>query len=155
MITESLAVTRVIHDRYSPRLRNPYNEIECSDHYGRAMASYGTYLAACGYEYDGPKKHLGFAPRLTPENFKAAFTSAEGWGSFSQKITGGTMEVTVAMKSGKLALKTLALATKATKVTAMLAGQTVPATVTTTDGRATVSLDVTIGTGQELVLSLS
>jgi non-lysosomal glucosylceramidase len=78
MLTESLAITRVIHDRYSPKLRNPYNEIECSDHYGRAMASYGTYLAACGYEYDGPKKHLGFAPRLTPENFKAAFTSAEG-----------------------------------------------------------------------------
>ena len=155
MLTESLAVTRVIHDRYNPRRRNPYNEIECSDHYGRAMASYGTYLAACGFEYNGPKKHLGFAPRLTPENFKAAFTSAEGWGSFSQKTNVTTMEAKIAMKSGKLALNTLALATDATKVTAMLNGQAVPATVTTTDGQAMVSLEVTIESGQELVLSLS
>jgi len=113
------------------------------------------YLAACGFEYDGPKKHLGFAPRLAPENFKAAFTSAGGWGTFSQKTNGGTMEAKVAVKHGKVPLKTLALATTATMVTASLAGKPVPATVATTDGRAIVSLDVTIESGQELVLNLS
>jgi hypothetical protein len=57
------------------------------------MASYGVFLAACGYEYNGPKGILGFAPRLRPEDFRAAFTTAEGWGTFSQKLarpsTGG------------------------------------------------------------------
>ncbi|WP_163567972.1 GH116 family glycosyl hydrolase [Fodinicola feengrottensis] len=33
MITQGLAVIRAIHDRYSASKRNPYNEIECSDHY--------------------------------------------------------------------------------------------------------------------------
>ncbi len=37
LVEQGLAVTRAIHDRYSAkRGRNPYNEIECSDHYARA-----------------------------------------------------------------------------------------------------------------------
>ena len=35
MVQEGLAVTRAIHDRYHPSRRNPYNEIECGDHYAR------------------------------------------------------------------------------------------------------------------------
>ena len=65
------------------------------------------------------------------------------------------MEAKLAVKHGRVPLKTIALATHATKVSASLAGKPIPATVTTTDGRAIVSLDVTIESGQELVLSLS
>ncbi|MDQ2864131.1 MAG: GH116 family glycosyl-hydrolase [Bacteroidota bacterium] len=84
MHEESLVLTRSIHDRYNAFKRNPFNEIECSDHYGRAMASHGTFISACGFTYHGPKGHIGFSPKLTPENFKAPFTVAEGWGTYSQ-----------------------------------------------------------------------
>jgi uncharacterized protein (DUF608 family) len=110
MLTEGLAIARAIHDRYSGKLRNPYNEIECSDHYARAMASYGVFLALCGCEYHGPRSHLGFAPRLTPENFQAAFTAAEGWGTFTQKRQGNRQTARIDLKFGKLRLRTLALA---------------------------------------------
>ena len=110
MVQEGLAVTRAIHDRYHAVRRNPWNEVECGDHYARAMASYGVFLAACGYEYHGPKGYLAFAPRLSPENFRAAFTTAEGWGTFAQQRDGAAQQETIELKWGKLRLRRLAFA---------------------------------------------
>jgi hypothetical protein len=53
--------------------------VECSDHYARAMANYGTFISACGFTYHGPTGSIGFEPKLTKTNFRAAFTTAEGW----------------------------------------------------------------------------
>jgi hypothetical protein len=110
LLEEGLAVGRAIHDRYDGRRRNPYNEIECSDHYARSMASYGVFLAVCGFEYHGPKGHIGFSPRLKPENFKAAFTAAEGWGTFAQQRQGHRQTCTIDMRYGRLQVNSIALA---------------------------------------------
>jgi hypothetical protein len=115
LVTEGLAVTRAIHDRYHPSRRNPWNEVECGDHYARSMASYGVFLAACGYEYHGPNGHLGFAPRVTsetpgmPSQFKAAFTTAQGWGAFSQQASSAALNCRIDLKWGTLTLRSLAL----------------------------------------------
>lgn len=107
-IEEGLAVERAVHDRYHPSKRNPYDEIECGDHSARAMASHGVFLAVCGFELHGPKGHLGFDPRLTPERFRAAFTAPEGWGSWSQTIDGTKrLEARLELRHGRLRLVTL------------------------------------------------
>jgi non-lysosomal glucosylceramidase len=108
MLKEGLAVARAIHDRYDASLRNPYNEIECSDHYARAMASYGAFISICGFEYHGPKGKIAFSPRLRPEDFKAAFISAEGWGTFTQKRQGNTQIEQFQLNWGQLTLKKMA-----------------------------------------------
>jgi len=99
------SLVKAIHERYGASKRNPYNEIECSDHYSRAMASYGAFVAACGFTYNGPKGQLGFAPKVHPENFKAAFTATEGWGSLQQTRTATTQTNTIKLEYGTLHLQ--------------------------------------------------
>jgi non-lysosomal glucosylceramidase len=117
MLTEGLAIIRAVHDRYHASRRNPWNEIECGDHYARSLASYGIFLAACGFEYHGPKGHIGFAPRLHPEDFKAAFTAAEGWGTYEQKLERTSRDeqpkrfnCELTVKYGQLRVRTFAMA---------------------------------------------
>lgn len=108
-VREGFSVVRALHDRYSPSKRNPYNEIECSDHYSRSMASYGAFLTTCGFKYHGPRGHLSFAPKVSPENFRAPFTVAKGWGTFSQKVSAKTFTATVSLVHGSLSLTKLGL----------------------------------------------
>lgn len=107
MTEESMILTRSIHDRYHAYKRNPFNEIECSDHYGRAMASYGGFISACGFSYHGPKGHIGFEPRLTPEQFKAPFTAAIGWGTYSQQRNETSFSGKIKLVHGKLEIEKL------------------------------------------------
>jgi uncharacterized protein (DUF608 family) len=108
MLTEALAVCRAIHDRYHPRRFNPWNEIECGDHYARALASWSVLTGLAGFGYHGPKGHLGFAPRITPDAFQCAFTGAEGWGSFSQQREAGKQTNRIEVQWGRLRVATLA-----------------------------------------------
>lgn len=112
MTDEAMVITRMIHDRYHAAKRNPFNEIECSDHYARAMASYGTFITACGYDYHGPKGHMGFDPKLSPEKFKAPFTAAEGWGTYEQIIEGQRLQAKLTLRYGNLRLNSFSLTTK-------------------------------------------
>ncbi len=104
----ALAHTRTMHDRYHASKRNPWNEVEWGDHYSRSMASYGVFTAACGFEYHGPKGYLAFSPRIHPENFKAAFTSAEGWGTFAQTRDRSRQTETITVRWGTLRVRTMA-----------------------------------------------
>ena len=158
MLLEGLAVTRAVHDRYHAARRNPWNEIECGDHYARSMASYGVYLAACGFEYHGPQQHIGFAPRLTPENFKCAFTTAEGWGAFSQRTESGKLIAEIAVRWGKLNLKTIALENGAANTVQVFLAEKTISTKFVRDGEKvllTLSEPVQITAGKNLKVSMA
>ncbi|MCX6879977.1 MAG: GH116 family glycosyl-hydrolase [Verrucomicrobia bacterium] len=171
MVKEGLAVIRTIDERYDGTKRNPFNEVECGDHYARSMASYGALIAISGFEYHGPKGHLGFAPQLTPEHFKAPFTAAEGWGSYEQRIQKSAdrgqgaadsrrqTELTsrITLKYGNLRVKTISLALakemKPNSATVAVDGRALDCRLSVKDGRAVISLaaDVVIQVGEALV----
>jgi hypothetical protein len=120
------------------------------------MASYGSFLSACGFEYHGPKGHIGFSPRLAPERFRCAFTAAEGWGSYGQNQADGKHTSELTMRHGSLKLKTMAVAlpagTTSTSVTATLNGKPMRATLAVADSRARVTFaaEITVDEGQIL-----
>jgi hypothetical protein len=121
------------------------------------MASYGVFLAACGFEYHGPKGRIGFTPRLTPENFKAAFTSAEGWGTFSQKIGSGRAAVEIAVKWGTLRVQSIALGfAEARSAKVAVNGAPVAATSAVEGDRLVITLaaDATLGANDTLEVTV-
>jgi hypothetical protein len=142
MTDEALVLTRTIHDRYHAAKRNPFNEIECSDHYARAMASYGTFITACGFEYHGPKGYIKFAPKITPNHFKAPFTSAAGWGTYEQQQTATTMAAKLHVQYGSLQLQTISLETaaKTTKVSVLLGAKNIPCHYVQENNQLTITL---------------
>ena len=160
LVEKGLAITKAVHERYGAGKRNPYNEIECSDHYGRSMASFGIYLSACGYEYHGPKGYFGFAPKLSPDDFRAAFTTAEGWGTCAQKREAGMQTDTLQLNYGQLNLKqlgfVLAAGAQATSVQVTLDGAVLAVDHRMADERVVIELGdaTTIQTGQLLEVQI-
>ncbi len=147
LVDEALTIVKTVDDRYSATRRNPYNEIECSDHYARAMSSYGAYTGACGFKYHGPKGELSFDPAWSKENFRAAFIAAEGWGSYEQKSTGRKHSFRLSLNHGKLKLNKLSLpasdASKSLRVT--VNGKAVKATMKASDIAFTEGLTLKAG----------
>jgi len=160
MAEESLILTRTIHDRYHAAKRNPFNEVECSDHYARAMASYGTFITACGFEYHGPQRYVKFAPRLNKENFKAPFTTAAGWGTYAQSKSGKQQEHGLEVKYGSLTLQKIGIekmdGAKVNAVTVRHGADTLKATVAQQGAELSIVLDkpLTLSTGERLVITV-
>jgi len=123
------------------------------------MASYAAYVSMCGFTYHGPRKEIGFSPRMQAENFKAAFTATEGWGTFSQKRSDGQQLETLKLQSGKLTLKTLHFTGqggKSVHVKVSINGRNLPAKLTQQGEKLTVTLgrELTIKAGDTLRIAL-
>jgi uncharacterized protein (DUF608 family) len=160
LVDKALAETKSVQERYDGAKRNPFNELECGSHYSRAMASYGVFTAASGFEYNGPEGTMAFAPRVNTDNFKAAFTSAEGWGSFSQKYVGEGMDASLTLRYGTLQLKTLSLVlpagSHAQAVKAQVDGKDQPVSLSRNGDRVSLNFasDLTLMTGQSLTITI-
>jgi uncharacterized protein (DUF608 family) len=126
-VDDALKIVQAVRDRYDGRERNPWNEVECGDHYARAMSSWTLLTAASGFRYDAHAASMSFAPR-TSDDFKSFFIAADGWGTFAQRVTTRRQTATLEVKHGTLTLKQLTLrrarkSRQAPEVAAMVAGK--------------------------------
>jgi non-lysosomal glucosylceramidase len=129
LLTQGLTVCRAVHDRYDASRRNPYNEIECSDHYARAMASYGVFIAATGFHCHASTGLLRIEPKIGSNDFAGPFIGAGAWGHFSQKLGNHGLSAALDVRYGSMRLNRLELAAPAGKASASsvtLAGKPVP-----------------------------
>jgi len=115
MIEEALEILAAVRKRHDGRLRSPWNEVECGDHYVRPMSSWALLEAAAGYSYDAAKGSIGFRPRFQPEKFSSFFGAGGGWGRYSQRITGGSFSGRLLVLFGAIEVREVRLAFAHTK----------------------------------------
>ncbi len=82
---EGRAVLDAVWARYDGQRRNPFNEIECGDHYARSLAGWSALQALAGFSHDGPAGAYTFRRPDTPENPNnpVPFLAGTGWGLWS------------------------------------------------------------------------
>lgn len=109
LVGEALEVVRAVRDRHDGVRRNPWNEVECGNHYARSMASWGVLLALTGVRWDAPTRSLHVAPVAevlggllggagAAGTATVPFTAGTGWGDVrfdgagaSVLLLGGTL----------------------------------------------------------------
>lgn len=84
MWEEGRKIIAALRKRYDGTRRNPYNEIECGDHYARAMAGWSVLEAISGFRFNTVEDALTFAPFCEADEFRAPFFTASGWGTYDQ-----------------------------------------------------------------------
>jgi hypothetical protein len=123
----ALRLIEAVRRRYDGRKQNPWNHIECGDHYVRAMSAWALLEAATGYHFDAAQAALAFAPVLSAARFRGPFFAAAGWGTYSQRLAGTRLQACLCLARGSLPLRRLRLpaAAPVTSARARLAGRSV------------------------------
>lgn len=92
---EAFAILHGLWARYDGTRRNPFNPIECGDHYIRNAAGWSVLEALAGYHYNALTRTLTFAPlevARTGDNWQVPFVAGTGWGV--ARCTGGGLTIT-------------------------------------------------------------
>lgn len=109
-LDEGLSVVRAIRQRYDGRYRNPFNEVECGNHYVRALANWGLVIALSGFTFDAPGRAYGFAPKVSTDDFQTFWSTGTGWGTFTQRVAERMARAELSVLHGKLEVSRLSLA---------------------------------------------
>jgi uncharacterized protein (DUF608 family) len=149
LVDEGLEIVRGVRDRHDGVRRNPWDEFECGHHYARAMASWSLLLALSGWSYSAPDQALGFAPRISQQNFRCFFSTGTGWGSFSQERRNSSYRAEVALKYGELKLRVLTVPVCG-PVQVMLDGEWLE--ISHVEGVLTLAVPVILSAGQWLTI---
>lgn len=148
MIKEGLSIVLGIRRRHDGKRRNPWNEVECGDHYVRAMASWAVLHALSGFRYSAPEKAMEFAPVLDEDPFRSFWSIGEAWGTYEQEIGGDAKNATLTVLHGELRLKRLVSGfadVDADSVGVTLGGEQIPAAIECpTSGEVEIAFDTAI-----------
>ncbi len=87
-VDEGLELVEALRERHDGVRRNPWNEVECGNHYARSMASWALLLALSGMQIDAESGVSTFSPvpemLKSDEPFKVFWSDGRSWGLYSQ-----------------------------------------------------------------------
>ena len=101
-IDEGVRCYEDVRRRYDGERRNPWDEFECGHHYARAMSAWSGILALSGFRYRGDEDRVVVAPRLPGPDIRSFWSTATGWGMFSQSVRDGRTRFALSVIEGKL-----------------------------------------------------
>lgn len=148
LVDEGLHLVEVVRARYDGTKRNPYNDIECGDHYARAMAGWTVLEALAGYRYDAIHGRIVIRPAVPDQPFSGPFLAGTGWGTFS--ITpDGAASLTLAY--GTVTVQELDLPPAFARAGVRHGATTI--TATNADGSFVFARPVTLSAGETLTIA--
>ena len=159
LVIEGLAITQARARPVRRRAAQPVERGRVRHRTTRARwPSWSLLTALSGYAWSAPEGRLAFAPKITPEDFRAFFTTGDGWGMFAQRIQPGTAAATIDLLFGTLALNSLAFGpvTLPTppSVKATVGGAPVTARLADRAGAVTFDNTVRLKKGERLEITL-
>jgi non-lysosomal glucosylceramidase len=146
MTETGLRLLTALRARYDGSRRNPYNEIECGDHYARAMAGFSVLGACTGASYDASSAHL----RLGRGAARYPLVATTAWG----EVIAGDCAASLRVLGGSLLLERLSVAA-ADVGPVSLDGRPVQAATESGGRPARLGSILTVAEGQTLTVDFS
>jgi non-lysosomal glucosylceramidase len=156
-VEDGLLVLEALRARYSGTRRNPYNEIECGDHYARSLAGWSVLEAVSGFRYNAIDDALSFAPAAVDREFQAPFITAGGWGKYEQTGHDPWSRIVLSCSHGAIRMQQLSLPpASAGAVIASLDGHHLASTAIPRQDGVRVAFDrpIVLPAGSQLELSV-
>ncbi|MCY3781173.1 MAG: GH116 family glycosyl-hydrolase [Chloroflexi bacterium] len=86
-VDEGLQIVEAVRARHDGVRRNPWNEVECGNHYARSMSSWALLLALSGAQVDPANGNMSFPPGWTlateDKPFQSFWSNGRAWGTYA------------------------------------------------------------------------
>jgi non-lysosomal glucosylceramidase len=156
LLAEGLAVVRAARDRYDGYERNPWNEVECGDHYVRPMSSWSLIDLSLGLVYEADRARIRFSPRWPVREFAGFFGASTAYGLYRQVINQSDMTGRIELAQGELRLSEVVLSCPGRKAegSVRLGTKAVGARLKRVGPDVTVTFDEPLGIGRRRRLEI-
>lgn len=102
-VDRAIDLLSAVRARYDGTRQNPWNDIECGDHYVRAMSSWGLLDSIMGYQFDAGSGTIQIAPMVDQPVIDAPFVFGTAWGTVSLTANSTGATVSIRVLGGELA----------------------------------------------------
>lgn len=158
MVDEGIECIHNIRSRYDGEKRNPWDEAECGHHYARAMASWTSFVALSGFQYDAVDASVAAIPLVPHRRFKCFWATATGWGTFSYQSTGTNgARFVLEVLSGKLPCRSCDITGGGSSASVRSAGKSYPCSMERSEGHTILRFEhlISLAEGHRLQIDFA
>lgn len=157
MVDQGIECIHNVRARYDGEKRSPWDEAECGHHYARAMASWTSFVALSGFQYDGAEASVVAVPRIPQRKFNCFWATATGWGTFAYiPMAGSGTRFTIRVLAGTLPCRSCEISGSGSSATVRSNGNTLSHSMERHNGSTVFHMDqpTRLPEGHELQIEL-